>query len=427
MKNPFPSLGKGFFIVEPGHDDHMRILNRIPRFTVIALGVALVASTGSPAVADRSADVAVEWFDITHRTVTEGGAPTQITNSRTWAISWLAAARAVHRTPGGQRDRADAAVATAVHDALVALVPSRTTDLDAALVSTLDRIPDGEQRRLGIGEGRAQAVAVLRSREGDGLDPASVNPPIELPAPAPGVWRPTPTGFVPPQQAGNRLAKPFLLTSGAEVRLGPPPALDSWRSRADLAEVRAYGASDSAVRTPRQTETANFWYQLSQPGYVPALRAALVSSSRLVRRVDLVAAFNVVMVDAQIATSDSKYTYFAWRPVTAITTTVDPQWTPLHNTPAHPDYPSGHSTFSGAAEAILTAFVGPTARAPFVATSLTAPGVQRTYFAWHELTRDNVNARVWSGIHTRTADTSGATLGTHVAHTTLPRYPTLLT
>jgi hypothetical protein len=41
--------------------------------------------------------------------------------------------------------------------------------------------------------------------------------------------------------------------------------------------------------------------------------------------------------------------------------------------------------------------------------------VTRTYTGWHQLTTENVDARVWSGIHTRTADTAGVTLGRQVA------------
>jgi hypothetical protein len=61
------------------------------------------------------------------------------------------------------------------------------------------------------------------------------------------------------------------------------------------------------------------------------------------------------MADATIATFDAKYTYSFWRPVTAIraadtdgnpATDLDPTWTPLIVTPAHPEYPSAHSIIS---------------------------------------------------------------------------------
>ncbi len=178
--------------------------------------------------------------------------------------------------------------------------------------------------------------------------------------------------------------------------------------------MRAYGKADSAVRTPRQTETATFWYGASLTLYTEPLRVAVTRSHRSAgEQAELVALFHAALVDTQIATSDSKYAYTRWRPVTAIRTGAigtDPSWTPLHQTPAHPDYPSGHATYAGAAEAVLDALVGPRTE-PFSLTSPTAPGVRRTYTGWDQLTRENVDARVFSGIHSRSADEAGVVLG----------------
>ncbi|XVS67446.1 vanadium-dependent haloperoxidase [Actinosynnema sp. CA-299493] len=394
---------------------------------VLAVVFAAVGATPAGGSPQRRVDVVAEWFDVTAATVAAAGASAQSTNSRTWAIGWLAAARAAHDIPGAQRDRVDAAVASAVHTALVALAPAREAELDAALRTTLDRLPPSGQRDLGVADGLREAGDLLAERAGDGLDPASVNAPFEVPAPAPGVWQPTPPSLTPPQQAGNRLARPFLLARPDQFRLAPPPALGSPRDQADVAEVRAYGAVNSTVRTAAQTATAQFWLQGSLVGYTEPLRAAVDrTGGSTARRAALIAAFHVILVDTQIATSDTKYAHLRWRPVTAIRTTVDPQWTPLHATPAHPDYPSGHNTYAGAAEVVLTAFAGPSARRPFTATSPTAPGVTRTYQRWAELTKDNVDARVWSGIHTRTADEAGVVLGRRVAQFGLSRFASLL-
>ncbi|MBC2905717.1 vanadium-dependent haloperoxidase [Streptomyces cupreus] len=392
-----------------------------PRRSVLAaLGAgAFLAASGSPATAvarPRRSSAALDWYDTTAETVAAAGAPAQITNSRTWAISWLAAARAARRVPPGAAQ--DAALASAVHHALVALAPSRTEQLDAALSRSLQTVPDGPAKDGAVAAGQRQARLVLASREGDGLDPASVNAPFPVPQPAPGLWQPTPPAYAPAAQYGNRLAEPFVLDRADRFRLGPPPALDSARYRADLAEVRAYGSLDSTRRTAYRTETATFWYGSSLTLYTEPLRVALARSAKsTAQRAELAALFHIALVDTQIATSDAKYAYVSWRPVTAIRTGAidpDPAWTPLHTTPAHPDHPSGHNTYSGAAETVLSALVGPRT-APFELTSPTAPGVTRTYTSWHRLTAENVDARVLSGIHTRSADEAGVTLGTDVA------------
>jgi hypothetical protein len=374
---------------------------------------------------------AVEWFDVTARTVAAAPAPTQVTNSRTWAIGWLAAARATRETPRGvdAGEYRRAALASALHRALTELVPAQAAQVDAAYADTLAAIPDGPAEDRGAAAGERQAALLLADRTGDGLDPASVNTPYPVPAAGPGVWQPTPPAHAPATQYGNRVAEPFALRSQSQFRLPPPPALDSDRYAADLAEVRAYGAADSAVRTAEQTGTAQFWYGSSFTLYTEPLRVALTRSPEgLAGQAALVALFHVASVDTQIATSDSKYAYARWRPVTAIRTgslDPDPQWTPLHVTPAHPDYPSGHGTYSGSAEGVLTALAGPRT-APFELTSPTAPGVTRTYTNWRRLSVENVDARVWSGIHTRTADEAGITLGKNVARHVLERRGSLL-
>ncbi|MFD4412750.1 phosphoesterase PA-phosphatase [Streptomyces sp. NPDC058476] len=298
---------------------------RTRRSALKALGSAalLAASVTVPsataAVADERTSrpsVALDWYDATAATIAAAGAATQITNSRTLAISWLAAARATREVPPGldRRDFQDAALASAVHDALVTLIPSRTQELDATLRTTLDRVPDGPAKSKGVAAGARQALLVLTSREGDGLDPASVNAPFTVPS-APGVWQPTPPGYAPAAQYGNRIAQSFLLDSPDQYRLPAPPALDSARYRADLAEVRAYGAVDSTVRTERQTETATFWFGSSLTLYTEPLRVAVARSQRSTAgQAALVALFHVALVDTQIATSDTKYATCAGAP-----------------------------------------------------------------------------------------------------------------
>jgi hypothetical protein len=383
---------------------------------VLAAGVAAAPTATASA---STVDTALEWYDVTAATVAIGTRP-QVTNSRAWAISWLAATRAIRSAPATATTRhyQDAALASAVHTALIALVPEGTATLDTALQSTLDRIPDGHAKDRGVAAGQTEARSLLAERVNDGLDTASVNPPYPTPDPTPGVWQPTPPSFTAAQQPGTRFATPFLLDRADQYRPGPPPPLDSERYRSDLAEVRAYGAANSPVRTPQQTDTATFWFGSSLTLYTGILRAALAQSPQPIAwRTGLVAIFHVALVDTQIATSDTKYAYLRWRPITAIraSTDGDPQWTPLHTTPAHPDYPSGHNTYSGAADQVLTTLLGPRPAQPYTITSPSQPGATRTYTDWRRPTEENVDARVWSGIHTRTADEVGVQLGRAVA------------
>jgi hypothetical protein len=87
--------------------------------------------------------------------------------------------------------------------------------------------------------------------------------------------------------------------------------------------------------------------------------------------------------------------------------TADPTWEPLLNTPAHPDYPSGHATYSGAAAEVLKAILGDDR----VDVSFVSTGVTRTYTSFSQLDREIIDARVWGGIHFRTTDEDSSALG----------------
>lgn len=371
---------------------------------------------------DRTA-LALQWYDLTKAAVTAAAQPEQVTQNRIWAVSWIAAARAIgaHHGPAFQ----DAAFATALHDALVALVPGQAPQLDAALATTLASVPKGRAKDAGIATGRHAAAVVLAERAGDGLDTASVNIPWTPPAAAPGAYQLTPPTFGPVVRAGLPSARAFLLHRNGELRPGPPPSLTSRPYLRALAEVHAYGGATGSARTQAQTDVANFVAQPSIDEYAQVLRAVIADSHGSLRRqARLVAAFNAIEVDQQIAIAEAKYTYVFWRPVTAIRTgsvDPDPAWTPLLATPRHPEYPSGHAGYAGTAEALLRAFVGPRPVRAIVVTSATAPGVVKTYADWSPITQDVVDGRVWEGVHFRFSDETAVRVGQAVARHDLRR------
>jgi hypothetical protein len=373
------------------------------------------------------AGLALQWYDITDQTVTAAAFAEPATQSRTWSVAWLAAARAVRH--GHSANYRAAAFAQALHDALVAQVPAQQLELDGDLAITLAGIPDGAAKTAGIAEGRQEAALILLQRQDDGLDTASLDIPFTPPPPGPGVWQPTPPAFAPAIRAGEGNARPFLLQAADQFDPGRPPSLRSPTYLASLAEVRAYGSATSAVRTPRQTDVALFWEPAANIQYVQIVRAVLADAHRsLDWQARLVAAFNVITTDAQIAIYNAKFKYVFWRPVTAIQTgsvDPDPGWTPLFTTPKYPDWPSGHGGFAGAAQGVLTAFLGRRTPAPISVTSPTDPGATHVYDTWSQVTREVINARVWEGIHFRFSDDAGDRVGTHVAAYDLTRLPSI--
>lgn len=400
------------------------------RWAVIALAATLVAlaltasATAAPrhdrqvpAWLTRQQAIGLQWYDITNQTVAAAAYPEPVTQSRAWAVSWLAAARAVSHPHG--RGFAVAAFTQALHDTLAAEVPAQQGQLDADLAATLATVPDGPGKTAGVLAGHEQATAVLAERAGDGLDTASVDSPFTPPAAGPGVWQPTPPAYLPAIRAGEGAGRPFILAAADQFDPGPPPSLTSQTYLTALAEVRAYGSATSSVRTAEQTDVAKFWEPAANVQYVQILRGALAGVTRpLIWQAWLVAAFHTITADAQIAVYNAKFKYLFWRPVTAIRTGAvapDPSWTPLFTTPRHPDWPSGHGGYAGSAEEVLRAFLGPDAPAAISVTSPTDPGSTHVYTNWADVTREVIDARVWEGIHFRFSDDAGARVGRQVA------------
>jgi hypothetical protein len=128
------------------------------------------------------------------------------------------------------------------------------------------------------------------------------------------------------------------------------------------------------------------------------------------------------IADAVISVWHAKYLYGFWRPITAINladtdgnpaTDPDPSWAPLFPTPAYPEYPSGYTAFEASASRGLED-VFHTRHLDLTLTSTAVPEV-RHYDSGRVLRRDVVDARVWLGIHFRTADTVARDLGIAIA------------
>ena len=136
----------------------------------------------------------------------------------------------------------------------------------------------------------------------------------------------------------------------------------------------------------------------------------------------LLATLNLAIADAVIACWDAKYHYEFWRPVTAIPladTDGNPAPSAIQNgrrsspTPAHPEYPSGHSSTSSAAATVLADYFGEDT--PFILESPAAPGWVRSYPSFSAAMDELADARVFAGFHFRTACEDGRTVGSNVA------------
>jgi hypothetical protein len=127
---------------------------------------------------------------------------------------------------------------------------------------------------------------------------------------------------------------------------------------------------------------------------------------------------SVTQADAMIACFDAKYRYAFWRPVTAVPagdtdgndgTIGAPAWLPLlPATPNHPEYPSFHSCVTPAFAQIIGRFLG----TDNIKLSVPSITLGDRYFATvQDLSTEVGNARIWGGIHFRSAVDDGKEIG----------------
>ena len=432
----------------------MTIRRSVSLLSVIVLAqlAVVVAAPSAPAAPD--VNEVTRWNEIATATLVQipgpaGGAPPalQISLGMTQGAVYDAinAIAAKHYRPYLLKTRFPkaskrAAVATAAYDVLsniVSTVPASIEFLnkDALLQSlaeqydaSLDAIPDSPAKMKGIKAGTAAADAMIAAREDDGR----FGPSQWVPNSAPGHWQPDlPNGTAPldatPWVGG---VEPFLMTSSSQFRSNGPKALTSDAYAAQLNEVKALGGDGvvtPSARTEEQTHNAVFWQSAGGPALLwsgvardlaedPAYELNLAESARLL------AMMNLAGADAAINCWNDKYHFDFWRPWQAIrqadldgnpATEADPNWTPLLTAP-YPDHTSGHLCLDGAHLRVLRMFFG-TDRIPFDVTSSQFDGETRSFERFSQPLNEITEARIWAGLHFRSADVQARRLGRNVA------------
>ena len=336
-------------------------------------------------------------------------------------------------------DSEDAATAAAAFHVLVGfpdlpgLFPAQQPTLQPVYDSYIAGLPDNPpgSRANGVTIGETTARAMLIDRQNDGR----FGPPPTLYPPTPGIWRPTPPNFAndPAPWVGN--VRPFLLPNVEMLRTDGPNELTSAEYAEDFNEIKEVGSLTSITRTPDQTDAAIWWQDHAHALWHRIFRALAANQNlNVVDSARLFAMETLAAADASIGCWNDKYYWQFWRPITAIreadtdgnpATEADPTWLPLFDpatpvcnppalvTPPHPDHPSGHSCTSSAIVHALKNFFG-TDTIPFSAFS-NKSCTTRSFERFSDALKEVIDARVWAGIHFRTADVQGSVLGKKVA------------
>jgi hypothetical protein len=422
-------------------------MNPLPQFKRTSILPLLIAQTlvalVSPAVA--RADAVTDWNLIaSNAIVVTAGQPPPV-SALSFAMVQGAVYDAVNAIDRGHRpylvqpnanptDSKAAAATAAAYQVLIGLFPNQQPTLQPIYDAYIAGLPDDPpgSRAAGITIGETTAAAMLAGRQGDGR----FGPPPDLYPPAPGVWRPTPPNFAhdPAPWVGNVL--PFIVPSAEMLRTDGPNALTSPAYAEDFNEVKELGSLTSTTRTADETDAAIFWQDQAMALWNRIFRTLAASQNLdIVENARLFAMENLAAADAAIGCWNDKYYWQFWRPITAIreadtdgnpATVADPTWLPLFDpatpvchlpalvTPPFPDHPSGHACATSAFVHTLQNFFR-TDRIAFSAFS-NKSCTTRSFDRFSDALKEVIDARVWAGIHFRTADVQGAVLGNKVAH-----------
>ncbi|HUQ20795.1 MAG TPA: vanadium-dependent haloperoxidase [Gemmatimonadaceae bacterium] len=263
--------------------------------------------------------------------------------------------------------------------------------IDAELTAQRNSDPFGSEHNkdFAAGEtiGQAIGAAVLAFAATDNFGATSPGtPPVGA-----GYWVSSGSPIV----RGGLGARPFFMTSGSELRLGPPPAYGSSDFLSALAEVRAF----SDARTADQIATTQKWVPFSgvlfngvATDLIDKYHTSEIEAARIL------AYANAAAFDAIIACFDTKFTYWFIRP-----TQADAGITLATGLPNHPSYPSAHSCETGAFEGVLdNAFPS-----------------ERAYLA--SVAQEASMSRVIGGLHYRFDGDGGLAIGHAAARIALQR------
>jgi hypothetical protein len=431
---------------------------RVVALAVTALAVAASAgTTGDAAAALPPGNTVAQWNQIAENTVVGSGA---FQSEGYIYMGYVSAAvyDAVVAIEGGFEPYGPAIAAPAGASVDCAVVEAAYRTLlhyfgsFSALVANLDAnyaealspsnlngctADGGAGTRVGL----AAAASIIALRSDDGrMTPIGVSTSFPTLPPGPGVWRLTPP-FLPPQVPWVGDVDRFVLGSVDQFLPDPPASLSSEEWVEAFNEIKAYGATDSTVRSDEETRVARFWSANVIRQFNRVARDLVGAGGDLLTAARLMAMVNLVGADALMSALYAKYHYLFWRPVTAIdpaaviadgfgpvpgfddgnpATAEQTDWRPLLTTPNHPEYPAAHGVITSAMAEVFGTFLG-TNHIDLVIHGFDPAGLPgnlnavRQFDTPNDARREIIDARVWAGLHYRFSGVAGVAFGRNIA------------
>ena len=241
-------------------------------------------------------------------------------------------------------------------------------------------------------------------------------------------WTPTPPTYMQGIEPHWNTLRTFILDSATQFKPLPPTPFDSDPNSPFFQEAREVYLTVKEA-SEEEVEIAKFWdcnpniayfkghvmmfHQKISPGGHWISITDLASKKQqlsIMEEAEAYALTSIALADAFISCWDEKYRSNLIRPETYIERYIDSTWFPLLETPAFPEYTSGHSVISAAAATTLTHLLGD--QVGFVDSTEVKYGLPaRTFTSFTHAAEEAAVSRLYGGIHYRPAIENGVAQG----------------
>lgn len=249
--------------------------------------------------------------------------------------------------------------------------------------------------------------------------------------PMPGCWEPTPPTYAEACEPRWNTIRSFTLDSASQFA-PPAPAEYNLDVNSEFYALTQEVYQIAENMTDEQREIAYFWddnpfvtnlvghatfteKKMTPPGHWVEITRTVAQEKQLsmLKALEAYTLSSVALYDAFIACWDAKYKTDRVRPVTVINNTMDENWMPFLETPAFPEYISGHSSISAAAGRVLTHLLGDDVAFVDSTEYKYGHGV-RSFSSFEQAYWETSVSRIYGGIHFRDGVEEGTYQGEKV-------------
>jgi len=253
----------------------------------------------------------------------------------------------------------------------------------------------------------------------------------------PSSWEPTPPDYLQGAEPHWDKIRPFTIDSASQFRPDSIPVAFSTSPSSEFYQNAVKIVTSTRSIDSNQLSMTAFWddnpgvssvyghmkqikKKMTPGGHWMAITGNVVQAKKMdmSSSAELFAVTAIAISDAFITCWDAKYHFQTIRPITYIHRHITTDWLPILQTPAFPEFPSGHATISAAAATVLTAYAGD--NFSFTDSTEFQFGLPvRSFTSFMEAAKESAASRFYGGIHFMPSNIAGTKLGIETGTTVL--------